>query len=137
MSSSATAGVNETQSPLIFLVDDEPLICELLNLALTQAGNRVRVFTDPMSALEAFEDADPKPDCLATDYTMPMFDGLELIRRCLNISPKVRTLLFSGNLKLEMLNFQAVVKPERFMHKPFVPGQFVEEVRSLLASPAP
>ena len=120
--------------PLIFVVDDEPLIGELLNIALTNAGFRVRIFTDPAVAAEAFEEIHPKPAVLATDYTMPHMDGLELIRRCLAVEPSVRTLLFSGNITAEMYSFEQT-KPQRFFAKPFTPSQFVEEVRALLQQP--
>ena len=119
------------QFPLIFVVDDEPLICEVLDVALTQGGFRVRIFTDPQAAAEAFEDAVPKPDLLATDYMMPGMDGLELIRQCRATAPALRTLLFSGNLTLQMLTFEKV-RPDKFINKPFVPSKFVEEVRLLL-----
>lgn len=134
MSFSAKVSDAAPTGPLIYLVDDEPSICELLEIALTSAGYRVRVFTNPVLAAEAFEEADPKPVVLATDYSMPPMDGVELIRRCRASDPSVRTLLFSGNITFEMLNFQAT-KPERFLGKPFLLGRFVEEIRTLLNTP--
>ena len=121
-------------APLIYVVDDEPLIGELLHTALMHAGFRVRIFADPVVAAEAFEDADPKPDALATDLSMPKMDGLELIRQCRAIEPSIRTLLFSGHITFEMLSFEPL-KPDRFLAKPFLPGRFVEEIHALLNPP--
>ncbi|GDY20103.1 hypothetical protein LBMAG56_14480 [Verrucomicrobiota bacterium] len=128
-----TAGVTP-QSPLIFVVDDEPLICEVLEIALTQGGFRVQIFTNPQAAADAFEDAITKPNLLATDFAMPGMDGLELIRQCRVVSPALRTILFSGNLTLEMLTFEKV-RPDKFINKPFIPSKFVEEVSLLLGGP--
>ena len=128
-----TAGVT-APSPLIFVVDDEPLICEVLDIALSQGGFRVQVFSNPQAAADAFEDAITKPDLLATDYAMPGMDGLELIRQCRANSPALRTVLFSGNLTLEMLTFEKV-RPDKFINKPFLPSKFLEEVRLLLGGP--
>ena len=127
------AGVT-AQSPLIFVVDDEPLICEVLDISLRQAGFRVQIFTDPQNAAEAFEGADPKPDLLATDYTMPVMDGLELIHRCRATTPALRTILFSGILSALLLSSKPV-RPDKFITKPFIPSKFVEEVRLLLGGP--
>lgn len=134
MSLPAKASGAAPTGSLIFVVDDEPLIGELLDIALTNAGFRVRVFSDPVAAAEAFADAEPKPAVLATDYSMPPMDGVELIRQCRAIDPSVRTLLFSGNITFEMLSFEQT-KPERFLGKPFLPGRFVEEIRALLNTP--
>ena len=128
-----TAGAT-AQSPLMFVVDDEPLLCEVLHIALTQGGFRVQIFTKPEAAAEAFEDAITKPDLLATDFAMPGMDGLELIRQCRANSPALRTILFSGNLTLEMLTFEKV-RPDKFINKPFLPSKFVEEARLLLGGP--
>lgn len=94
----------------------------------------MQIFTNPQAAADAFEDAITKPNLLATDFAMPGMDGLELIRQCRVVSPALRTILFSGNLTLEMLTFEKV-RPDKFINKPFIPSKFVEEVSLLLGGP--
>ncbi|MBU6402909.1 MAG: response regulator, partial [Verrucomicrobia bacterium] len=60
--------------PLIYLVDDEPVILDLLARCLEKEGYRTESFADPVVAYAAFAAAEGKPDLLITDYTMPGMD---------------------------------------------------------------
>src|SRR5688572_32124044 len=47
--------------PLVFAVDDEPMLLELVALVLEPLGYRVRTFRDPATAVRAFSLAKPQP----------------------------------------------------------------------------
>lgn len=62
----------------LLLVDDEPNIRRILQVAFEKAGYFVTTAEDARLALMAF-DAD-RPDCVLTDVTMPGMTGYELLR---------------------------------------------------------
>ncbi len=62
----------------LLLVDDEPNIRRILQVAFEKEGYFVLVAADGREALEAF--AKQTPDCVLTDVTMPGMTGYELLR---------------------------------------------------------
>lgn len=63
--------------PLALVIDDEPDICELLNLTLGRMDINTETATDVKSAKEKF--ASHKFDLCLTDMRLPDGDGLELV----------------------------------------------------------
>jgi len=63
--------------PLALVIDDEPDICELLNLTLDRMDIDTETATDVRSAKEKF--ANHKFDLCLTDMRLPDGDGLELV----------------------------------------------------------
>lgn len=60
----------------IILVDDDPVMGQLYELALRKSGMEVVKLADPTEAIAAIHDHDP--DLLITDFNMPQCTGLEL-----------------------------------------------------------
>ncbi len=65
---------------LVFVVDDEPDIRELLRLNLELDGHDVEVAGDGAEALDAVADG-LRPDLVVLDLMMPRIDGWEVLRR--------------------------------------------------------
>ena len=117
---------------LIYVVDDERLVAEVVEAVLRLHRYKIRLFDNPEVALQAFMDADPKPDLLFTDYVMGEMNGLELIERCKKVHPKVKTILYSGSVGQEIWADHET-KPDNFINKPFQPKALLEIVRKVLA----
>ncbi len=115
----------------VFIVDDEPMVGEVVSVVLAMEGYQTRFFTSPTDALEAFENAEPKPDLLITDYMMGPMDGMELIGRCRGFSNDLRTVLYSGNLGNEGVG-ELGAKPDAFLSKPFLPKELIQTVKDVL-----
>lgn len=62
----------------LLLVDDEPNIRRILQVAFEKDGYFVSVAADAREALECF--SKQAPDCILTDVTMPGMTGYELLR---------------------------------------------------------
>lgn len=62
----------------ILVVDDEPNIRRILQVAFEKAGYVADVAEDARTALEMF--SVQRPDCIVTDVTMPGMTGYELLR---------------------------------------------------------
>ena len=119
--------------PLIYVVDDDPLVAEVVDAILQMQHYRTQVFQNPQSALEAFIEADPKPDLLFTDYVMDELNGMELIEKCKRIDPTLRTILYSGSVGQEIYQHHGI-NADNFLHKPFQPKALLDIIQKTLNS---
>ena len=133
LSTSSHSQSTSPKSVLIYIVDDEPMIGELVQAILQREGFQSSFFQYPDHALIAFEKAAKKPDLLLTDYRMDPMSGLELIEQCKRLKPDLKTILYSGNVGSEPIQNHRS-KPERFLKKPFLPQTLLEVVHATLAS---
>lgn len=69
------------------VVDDEPNLLDLINIGLRMAGWTVRTATDGPSAVAAAKEF--RPDIMVLDIMMPVFDGLEVLKRVREFQPDV------------------------------------------------
>jgi len=117
--------------PLIYIVDDEPLLLDLAEASLAPGGFTVKKFTDPNEALKSFAKARPKPDVLVTDYAMGKMNGVELLEKCRAHRSDVKCVLLSGTVGAEVV-LDAPTKVDRFVGKPYQPETLLELVRRVL-----
>lgn len=84
----------------ILLVDDDPLILELLRYTLQEAGYEVQTALDGEEALQLLSDLNrPVPHVIISDVRMPRRTGPELLRE-IEPDPRlrgVRTILMSSD----------------------------------------
>ncbi|MCU0782717.1 MAG: response regulator [Verrucomicrobia bacterium] len=118
--------------PLVFAVDDEPMLLELVALVLEPLGFRVRTFRDPDTAMRAFGLTTPPPALIVTDYAMHTMNGMDLIQACRRIHPRQKVILVSGTVD-ETIYRNAECKPDRFLAKPYQAKQLADLVRAILA----
>lgn len=115
----------------IFVVDDEVLLLDLAETILAPLGCRVRTFSDPELALKEF--AKDAPAVVVTDYAMGRMSGMDLIRECRRLNPQQKTILVSGTVD-GVVFADALVKPDKFVAKPYDIKSLVEIVRTMLAA---
>jgi signal transduction histidine kinase len=80
---------------VVYVIDDDPLVTESLGTALRlETGYEVRTFTSGTAALAAM----PRqpPDVLITDFKMPQFDGLQVLRATRQAYPDAVLILLTG-----------------------------------------
>ena len=118
--------------PLVFAVDDEPMLLELVVLVLAPLGFRVRVFRDPATAVRAFGLAHPRPTVIVTDYAMHTMNGMDLIRDIRRIQTQQKTLLASRTVD-ETIFYDQPEKPDAFLAKPYLAKQLADLVKALAA----
>lgn len=118
--------------PLVYVVDDEPMLLELATVILEPLGYQICTFRDPETALAAFARAQPRPDLLITDYAMHSMNGMDLIRECRRLEPNQKILLLSGTVGVEVFH-QASCKPDKFLAKPYHARQLIDLVRGMLS----
>jgi CheY-like chemotaxis protein len=121
------------QSPVVLLVEDEPLVREFEIDVLQDAGFRV---LEARSADEAFDMLRGRPDVriVFTDVDMPgSLNGFEFSRLVRQGWPEVAILVSSGKMAP-----QAGDLPEgaAFIAKPYRPDDLVEQLQKLVREEA-
>ncbi len=118
--------------PLIFVVDDEPMLLELASVILQPLGFALKTFRDPDSAIQNFAAANPPPALIITDYAMHNRNGLDLIHECRRLRPKQKIILVSGTVTADVYR-DSPVKPDLFLAKPYHAKQLIDAVDSVLS----
>jgi nitrogen-specific signal transduction histidine kinase/CheY-like chemotaxis protein len=118
----------------VVVVDDDPLVRELVREMLAQTGYDVFATSDPEEALRHIE-AGGGCDLLVTDVTLPKLSGIQLVELSRAGRPELRALLMSG-LLADPESF-ARASGEFVVAKPFTIEEFLTKVGEALASPAP
>ncbi len=128
-----TSAPLRAEKALIYVVDDEVMIGEVVEVILGLEGYRPRFFQNPRQALEALERGEDRPDLLLTDFVMSPINGIELIEKARRVYPGLKTILYSGNVGQESLN-RFLTKPDAFLAKPFLPKTLISVVQKVLDS---
>ena len=129
---SETNSENTSTSALVYVVDDEPMVGDVVQAILKMGGYDSVFFQDPSAAFKAVSEADPKPALLLTDFQMPQMTGRELIQHCKKAHPPLKTILYSGNVQEDTVALYPA-RPDRFLRKPFTPKTLIDLVQSVLA----
>jgi FixJ family two-component response regulator len=112
----------------IAIVDDDLKLLESLGELMQSAGYVVRTF--PSAAL-LLEGSLTQIDCLISDISMPVMDGLELKRIANERRPNLPVILMTGNEALSKEQFERAGHRHVF-EKPFDPDVFLDTVSELL-----
>jgi len=110
-----------TMATRILVVDDDPVILELLRLTLQRTGYEVQTALDGEEALQLLSDhSRPVPHVIITDARMPRRDGPELLRT-IEPDPRlqgVRTILMSSDAMAgKEVRCHAFVEKERLPYE--------------------
>ena len=79
----------------ILFADDEEALQDTMSLELPRMGHTVTVCPDGHAAIRELESQETF-DCLIVDLDMPGLNGLEVIRRCKEISPETEAIVLTG-----------------------------------------
>ncbi len=118
----------------ILVVDDEPVLAEMIKRMLERLGYEVVSRTDGREAFEAFRNqpADRPFDLVITDMTMPSLTGMELARKLLALQPEISVILmtgFSKNIHAEGIKKLGI---EELLMKPVTLEKLAKTVRTIL-----
>lgn len=80
----------------IIIVDDELELASLFKTFLTNQGYNVVSFTDPVLALEYFEETVGNHSLIITDLRMPVMCGIDLANKIREIDSKIKIFLMTA-----------------------------------------
>ena len=116
----------------LLIVENEPAIRNLLQVALRRNGYTVLAAESGREALELVRNHDGAIDLLITDVMMPDMDGPELVRQLSTILPDTRTLFMSGYMDDTLGERGILSSNANFIQKPFSPRTIAQKVRDIL-----
>lgn len=118
----------------VMYVDDDEALVFLVERVLKRKGFSVSTFTDPRLAAAALRAHPLDFDLLVTDYNMPGYSGIELLRETRLIRPDLPVALASGYVTAEIEQSALSVGARALIHKPNDVDELCETVQRLLQS---
>ncbi|MCL4109731.1 UNVERIFIED_CONTAM: hypothetical protein GTU68_018458 [Idotea baltica] len=113
----------------ILIVDDDPQIRDVLNIALGQAGFKVSQARDGIRALAEVERL--SPDLVVLDIGLPEMDGLEVCRKLRVFSQVPVLFLTARDDEIDrVVGFE--LGGDDYVTKPFSPRELVARIKAIL-----
>jgi signal transduction histidine kinase/ActR/RegA family two-component response regulator len=126
------------QGERVLVVDDDPMILQLVCTTLQQAGYRVAAARSADEAFACYAGAAPEPfQLVLSDVIMPRASGVELARRLLGRDAEVRLLFMSGQASPDFARQDSVAGRFDLLSKPFQPEGLLRAVRRALDRTSP
>jgi CheY-like chemotaxis protein len=115
----------------VLVVDDDPVIRQLICVNLELEGYDVHTADDGQDALDKVRDVDPA--VITLDIMMPRLDGWETAERLRNDpdTAHIKVILLSARAQEADLRRGKGIGVDLYLTKPFDPDELVEAVRAL------
>ncbi len=110
----------------ILILDDESMVGQRLKPALEKDGYRVEVFTAPLEAVTRLEEKNF--DIVVTDIRMEELDGMQVLARIRQKSPKTKVIMISGFATLDLAHESLNQGAFDFIAKPFRIGKIRDTI---------
>jgi DNA-binding response OmpR family regulator len=118
----------------VLVVDDEPIVREVLSRYLARDGFAVDTAEDGAAALDAFE-VEP-PDIVLLDLMLPRLDGTEVFTRIRERSDTPVIMLTAKGQETDRI-VGLEIGADDYVTKPFSPREVVARVRAVLRRSGP
>jgi len=113
----------------VLVVDDDPLVCALMQRILEDGGYHVLTAHNGGDALDVLVKNVHQLHLLVTDVVMPDMSGRILAKAASQLFPRLPVLYVSGYLG----NDGDQVPETALLHKPFTPAELLERAEALMA----
>ena len=119
-----------SQRPHVLVVDDDPIVRDVLLRYLLRDGISAEAAVDGSAALAAYEAR--RPDLVVLDLMLPRVDGAEVFRRIRASDPRSAVLMLTarGRETDRIVGLEAGA--DDYVSKPFSPREIVARIRSIL-----
>ncbi|MDT8989515.1 response regulator [Curvibacter sp. APW13] len=120
------------QGQRVLYVDDDEALVFLVRRVLTRKGFDVTTFTSPQEALQWLKEAPHRIDLLVTDYNMPGYSGVDLLRDVKALRQELPVALASGYVTPEIEQNALAHGAAALIHKPNDVSELCDTVQWLL-----
>ncbi len=108
-----------TATPTVYIVDDDPQVCESLSLMVNSVGFEARTYTSAEAFLDDVHDMSSTPKCMVLDVRMPGLSGLGLQQKLADKQPRIPIIMISGCADIPMAVQAMSAGALDFLEKPF------------------
>jgi PAS domain S-box-containing protein len=120
---------------LILIVDDEPLIQEVMKTALETHNYRTLVAGNGMEAIELYKQHSDTIGAVLMDIMMPSMDGLTALRTLHKLNPHMKAIATSGLTSNSVLVEDSGIGVKAFLAKPYTAQELLETLQRILELP--
>ena len=113
--------------PIVFIVDDDPSMCEALTRLLGTVGLRAQAFKTPQEFLNTKRP--DTPSCLVLDVRLPGVSGLDLQRELADVDPPIQIVFITAHGDIQMTVQALKAGAVDFLTKPFRDQQLLDAVQ--------
>lgn len=124
-----TTNASNRATGTILLAEDEPLLRELGQTILTQAGYTVLTAPNTEALKTLLAEQPGNVDLILADVVMPDISGPDLVRLAKQRWPEVRVLYMSGYADDELRDLE---RDAGFLQKPFTPTELLAKIAEML-----
>ncbi len=117
--------------PRIAVVEDDPILLDILSGTLTDRGFDVAIFRDGESFLNAI-DAGETPDVAVLDIVLPGADGVTLLKRLREDIPACRVVMMTAFSSMDTMLDSLRQGAVEFLLKPVTAGEVADGVEQSL-----
>ncbi len=117
--SATTDAVWYGNQELILVIDDEPMISQVIQTTLETYNYRVLTASNGMDAIALYAEYSDQIYAVLVDIMMPMLDGFTIVPLLQQINPAIYAIAMSG-----LTSTEAVVEAERMGFQAFLPKPF-------------
>ena len=114
----------------VLVVDDEPVLAEMVSMALRYEGWNIATAGDGASALESARSQ--RPDVVVLDVMLPDMSGLDVLRKLREETPQLPVLLLTAKDAVEDRIAGLTAGGDDYVTKPFSLEEVVLRLRALL-----
>ena len=116
---------------IIHIIDDEPIIYEVLQDLLTSEGYEVEISTNGEEALEKYESQNF--DLTLLDLLMPGIDGIEVLKRLKKMNPSAVVIIITAYASIESAISAMKMGAFDYIQKPFKHDELLLIVQRAIA----
>ena len=126
---------SEGRRPRILIVEDDPMVLELVTVRLDLAGFQTYFARNGCEGLARIQDL--RPDGLVLDINMPVMDGFGVLSHLKSLGAYYPpTLVLTARNKPEDVKAAIAMGARDFLAKPFKDDQLIARVARLIRKPA-
>jgi FixJ family two-component response regulator len=115
---------------IVFIVDDDPSMCEALTRLLGTVGLKTQAFKTAQELL--CTKRPDTPSCLVLDVRLPGLSGLDLQRELVNADPPIPIVFITAHGDIPMTVQAMKAGAVEFLTKPFRDQQLLEAVQQAI-----
>jgi FixJ family two-component response regulator len=124
--------MSASAAPLILIVDDDAAVLNSLGFLLEAEGFKVRTHGDVGELL--LDEGMPAPDCLVLDYSMPVMNGLDVLRWLREKKVKAPAILITGHPDRKLSRRALAAGFSKVVEKPLLGTRLADDIREVLGA---